>query len=209
MRSRPFLHQSGMADEHGRCPASPCPPPTPHACREPPPRTSSPSPRNSCRVRMSSIRPVMSLGARVRGVYQHPPSLPPLGGHRVDERALLRVELLLRRPKSSLTVAATNIGDGSEAPNPFNVRLNARAAQSVRLLHSMRQWRRPSPAPGAALRKFLCGVAGPARSAPAVRPSAQPFSPPPRSTARSAHQPMWPNRLPAGPPPMPDPRRCP
>ena len=43
--------------------------------------------------------------------------------------------------------------------------------------------------------KVFLWVAGPARSAPAVKPSAQPFSPPPRSTARSAHQPMWPNRL--------------
>ena len=70
-----------------------------------------------------------ALGARVRGVYQHPPSLHPLGGHRVDERALLRVELLLRRPKSSLTVAATNIGDGTKAPGPFDVRLNDRLIQ--------------------------------------------------------------------------------
>ena len=68
-------------------------------------------------------------GARVRGVYQHPPSLHPPGGHRVDERALLRVGLLLRRPKSSLTVAATNIGDGTKAPGPFNVRLNDRLIQ--------------------------------------------------------------------------------
>ena len=45
-----------------------------------------------------------------------------------------------------------------------------------------RQWKRPSPAPGAALRKFFVRGAGPARSAPPVRPSAQPFSPPPRST---------------------------
>ena len=44
------------------------------------------------------------------------------------------------------------------------------------------QWKRPSPAPGAALRKFFVGSAGPAHSAPPVRPSAQPFSPPPRST---------------------------
>ena len=44
------------------------------------------------------------------------------------------------------------------------------------------QWKRPSPALGAALRKFFVGSAGPARSAPPVRPSAQPFPPPPRST---------------------------
>ena len=50
------------------------------------------------------------------------------------------------RPKSSLTVAATNIGDGHKALNPFNVRLvNVRL--NGRLLHSprTRQWRRPSP----------------------------------------------------------------
>ena len=70
-----------------------------------------------------------ALGARVRGAYQHPPSLHPPGGHRVDERALLRVELLLLRPKSSLTVAATNIGDGTKAPGPFDVRLNDRLIQ--------------------------------------------------------------------------------
>ena len=35
--------------------------------------------------------------------------------------------------KSNLTVAATNIGDASKAPDPFNVRLNGR------LLHSIRQ----------------------------------------------------------------------
>ena len=31
--------------------------------------------------------------------------------------------------KSSLTAVATNTGDGSEAPNPFNVRLNGRLIQ--------------------------------------------------------------------------------
>ena len=54
--------------------------------------------------------------ARMRGVYQHPPSLHPLGGHRVYERALLRVELLLRLGKSSLTVAATNTGERLKRP---------------------------------------------------------------------------------------------
>ena len=50
---------------------------------------------NPCRVRKSSIRPVMSLRPRMGDVDQHPPSLQPLGGHQVDERLLLRVELLL------------------------------------------------------------------------------------------------------------------
>ena len=80
--------------------------------------------------------------------------------------------------KSSLTVAATNIGDGSKAPDPLNIRLNGR------LLHSSRarQWKRPSPAPGAGLRMFFVGGSDPAHSAPPGNPSAQPFSPPPRST---------------------------
>ena len=79
--------------------------------------------------------------------------------------------------KSSNTVAATNIGDGSERPihltsRPVHVRLNGR------LLHSSsrtRQWKRPSPARGAALQIFFVGGSGPARSAPPVRPSAQRF----------------------------------
>ena len=61
--------------------------------------------------------------------------------------------------KSSLTVAATNIGDGTKAHTPFDVRL-ANVRLNGRLLHSMRQWKRPSPAPGAALRKFFCGWQG-------------------------------------------------
>ena len=124
-------------------------------------------------------------GARVRGAYQHPPSLHPPGGHRVDERALLRVELLLRRPKSSLTVAATNIGDGTKAPGPFDVRL-ANVRLNGRLLHSMRQWKRPSPAPGAALRKFFCGWQGrrAARRPSGRRPSRFPR---PRVPLRGAH----------------------
>ena len=40
--------------------------------------------RKPCRVRKSSIRPVMSLRPRVGDVDQHPPSLQPLGGHQVD-----------------------------------------------------------------------------------------------------------------------------
>ena len=44
------------------------------------------------------------------------------------------------------------------------------------------QWKRPSPAPRAALRMFFPGGSGPARSARPVNPSAQPFFPPPRST---------------------------
>ena len=82
-----------------------------------------------CRVRMSSIRPVMPLAPVCVAYTSTPPSLHPPGGHRVDERALLRVELLLRRPKSSLTVAATDIGDGTKAPGPFDVRLNGRLIQ--------------------------------------------------------------------------------
>ena len=46
-----------------------------------------------------------------------------------------------------------------------------------------RQWKRPSPARGAALRKFFCGWQGRRAAPPPVRPSTQPFSPPPRSTA--------------------------
>ena len=55
-------------------------------------------------------------GARVGGVDQHPPSLHSLGGHQVDERALLQVELLHRLGKSSLTVAATNTGERLKRP---------------------------------------------------------------------------------------------
>ena len=44
-----------------------------------------------------------------------------------------RVKGVIRRNatggKSSLTVAATNVGHGSEAPNSFNVRLNDRLIQ--------------------------------------------------------------------------------
>ena len=121
-------------------------------------------------------------GACVRGVYQHPPSLHPLGGHRVDERALLRVELLLRRPKSSLTVAATNIGDVSKPPDPFNVRL-----VNVRLNGRLLQFPRPAmeaARPGSRSRStdVFVGGSGPARTAPPVKPSAQPFPPPLRST---------------------------
>ena len=90
--------------------------------------------------------------------------------------------------KSSNTVAATNIGDGSERPThltsrPVRVRLNRR------LLHSSsrtRQWKRPSPARGAALQIFFVGGSGPARSAPPVRPSAQRF-PRLRVPLRGAH----------------------
>ena len=64
--------------------------------------------------------------------------------------------------KSSNTVAATNIGDGSERPNPFNVR-PVHVRLNGRLLHSSSlpwQWNRPSPAPGAALRMFFVGGQG-------------------------------------------------
>ena len=82
--------------------------------------------------------------------------------------------------KSSLTVAATNIGDGSEPPGPLNIRPNGR------LLHSMRQWKRPSPAPGAALRKFFVGGRG--RRAPRRPSSRRPSRfPRPRVPLRGAH----------------------
>ena len=85
--------------------------------------------------------------------------------------------------KSSLAVAEANDDDGSEAHPPFNVRLVI-VRLNGRLPHSSRtrQWRWPSPAPGAALRMVFVGGSGATRSAPAVKPSAQPFSPPPRST---------------------------
>ena len=79
--------------------------------------------------------------------------------------------------KSGLTVAATKAGDGSKAPDPFNVRLvnvrlNGPLLHSSRMRDSsrMREWKRPSPARGAALRMFFAGGSGPARSAPPVRP---------------------------------------
>ena len=122
-----------------------------------------------------------ALGARVRGVYQHPPSLHPLGGHRVDERALLRVELLLRRPKSSLTVAATNIGDGTKAPGPFDVRLNDRLIQFPPVAMEAAQ-------PGSRSRstKVFCGWQGrrAARRPSGRRPSRFPR---PRVPLRGAH----------------------
>ena len=69
------------------------------------------------------------LGVRVRAYTStRRPSISS-AANQVDERALLRVELLLRRPKSSLTIAATNVGDGTKALNPFNVRLNNRLIQ--------------------------------------------------------------------------------
>ena len=74
-----------------------------------------------------------------------------------------------------------------------------------------REWKQPSPARGAALRMFLVGCPRPARSAPPVKPSAQPFSRlrvPRTEHALSNLEPIWPQRLPASPPPMPDPRRC-
>ena len=49
--------------------------------------------------------------------------------------------------------------------------------------------------------KGFCGWSGPARSAPPVRPSAQPFSPPPRSTDGAHTDRSGPNRLRASPPP--------
>ena len=108
--------------------------------------------------------------------------------------------------KSSITVASANYDDGSNTPNPFDVRL-ANVRLNGRLLHSMRQWKRPSPAPGAALRKFFVGGRAGAQRAgrQAVGPAVFPA---PAFHGRSAHQPMWPNRLPASPTPMPDPRRC-
>ena len=70
----------------------------------------------------------------------------------------------------------------NQSARPFNVRLvNIRL--NGRLLHSVRQWKRPSLARGAALRRFFLGGSRPARTAPPVRPSAQPFSPPVCSTA--------------------------
>ena len=84
--------------------------------------------------------------------------------------------------KSSLTVAATNIGDGSEPPGPLNIRPNGR------LLHSSRtrQWKRPGPARGAALQRFFFGGRG--RRAPRRPSSRRPSRfPRPRVPLRGAH----------------------
>ena len=75
--------------------------------------------------------------------------------------------------KSSLTVAAPNIGDGSEPPNLFDVRLvNLQLSGLLRSART-RQWKRPSPARGAALRMFSWMVQGrrAARRPPSRRPS--------------------------------------
>ena len=79
--------------------------------------------------------------------------------------------------KSSLTVAATDIGDAPKAPDPFNLRLNGRLLQCP---HAAMEAARP----GSRSRSTDVFVGGsrPARNAPPVKPSAQPFSPRPRST---------------------------
>ena len=160
-----------------------------------------------------------SQGPALRSPGCHPPPLIfALGngtaaiwlcrGHRRPLASVIRRDAT--GGKSSNTVAATNIGDGSERP------IHLTSGQCT--FGSMAACSTAVPAHGngsgqARLEEplyeiFFVGGSGPARSAPAVKPSAQPFSPPPRSTARSAHQPMWPNRRPASPPPIPDPRRC-
>ena len=79
--------------------------------------------------------------------------------------------------KSSLTVAATDIGDAPKAPDPFNLRLNGRLLQCP---HAAMEAARP----GSRSRSTDVFVGGsrPARNAPPVKPSAQPFSQRPRST---------------------------
>ena len=79
--------------------------------------------------------------------------------------------------KSSNTVAATDIGDAPKAPDPFNVRLNGRLLQCP---HAAMEAARP----GLRSRSTDVFVGGsrPARIAPPIKPSAQPFSPRPRST---------------------------
>ena len=85
--------------------------------------------------------------------------------------------------KSSLTVAAPNIGDGSEAPNSFNdrlvnVRRNGPLLQCQCVGNGSGKARLEEP-----LYECFCGwfKAG-ARTTPPIKPSAQPFSPRPRST---------------------------
>ena len=79
--------------------------------------------------------------------------------------------------KSSLTVAATNIGDGPKAPDPLNIRLNGRLLRRPvpACGNGSGQARLPEPLYGCFRGWFRAG-------APPVMPSAQPFSPPPRST---------------------------
>ena len=84
--------------------------------------------------------------------------------------------------KSSLAVAATNVGHASNAPDLLNIRL-ANIRLNGRLLqfpHTAMEAAKPGSRSRST--KVFCGWSGPARSAPPVRPSAQPFSPPPRST---------------------------
>ena len=55
-----------------------------------------------------------------------------MGRRQSDSRGRRRLLVSVAGGKSSLTVAATNIGDGSEPPGPLNIRPNGR------LLHSSR-----------------------------------------------------------------------
>ena len=110
--------------------------------------------------------------------------------------------------KSSLTVAATNIGDGSEPPNPFDVRL-------VNIQLHGRLLQCPYPAmeagrPGSRSRStdvFRGWSKGGARRA--VNADGQAVSPAPAFHCRSPHCPMWPNRRRATPSPTPDQREMP
>ena len=163
------------------------------------------------RIATDRLKPDSDPGPTLRAPDCHP---PPLIFASRNGTAAIRMCPGHRRPlvsgilrnatggKSRLTVAATDIGDGTKALNPFNVRLVI-VRLNGRLLHSSsrtRQWRWPSPAPGAALRMVFVGGSRPARCAPAVRPSGPAVSPAPAFHGRSAHQPMWPNRRPAGRP---------
>ena len=129
-------------------------------------------------------------------------------GHRRRLASVIRRDVT--GGKSSLTVAATNIGDGSERPihlTSGQCTFGSMAACSTAVPRAG-QWKRPSPAPGAALRKFFVGGrAGAQRAArQAVGPAVFPAPAVHCAERTSTHVA---NRLPASPPPMPDPRRCP
>ena len=129
-----------------------------------------------------------SQGPALRSPDCNPPPLIVASGNGMAAIRLCfghrrRLASVIRRDatggKSSLTVAATNIGDGSERPihlTSGQCTFGSMAACSTAVPahgNGGGQARLEEPLYGC----FFVGGSGPARSAPAVRPSAQPFSP--------------------------------
>ena len=170
-------------------------------------------------------------GARVGGVDQHPPSLHSLGGHQVDERSLLQVELLHRQGRhlhDDLAVpgvdgrlplgAAVGVGQKEERRDRHARNPDGRGQDPRAIGPSSRRPPVSVPACGngsgqARLEEPLYGcfswvVQG--RRAPR-RPSSRRPSRFPRPRVPLLERALSNLAQPAAgePPPMPDPRRCP